>query len=371
MPTEQTDEGAGMDENGRSRRATVLDVAKAAGVSSATVSRVLNANYPVADATRARVHKAIDELGYVVNAHARALAGATGRTVGIIVNDVTDPFYAYISRGVERQASRSGRLCLVCSTQGEPAKELAFVDMLHERRADAVILVGGSHDDKGYAAELAARARSMAHDDGPTLVLCGRPSLGPDVPTAVVEYDNEGGGFALTDHLLSQEHRRILFLGGPPGLSTTRDRLAGHHRALRLRGIEPDPALQQTGAFNRRFGHERTRELLRAGRPAFTAVFGANDHVAAGAVQAIEEAGLRIPEDLSVAGYDNVPLARDLRPQLTTVHVPLEEMGAEAVRRVLSDPDEDSNSPAPGRTVRLGTHVVVRDSVAPPPPSRR
>ncbi|MEV0096754.1 LacI family DNA-binding transcriptional regulator [Streptomyces sp. NPDC050738] len=346
------------------RRATVTDVARLAEVSTATVSRVLNRNYPVATATRERVEEAMRELGYVVNAHARALAGVSGRTVGIIVNEVIDPFYAYIARGVEREAALGNRLCLVCCTQGDPQRELAFIELMHERRADAVIVVGGSVADRTYTAELARRAREL-EAGGSKLVLCGRPPLGEESLSASVEYDNEGGAFALTDHLLTQGHERILFLGGPPGLSTTRDRLAGHRRALELRGIAHDPALEQLGTFSRAFGWRRMTELLKDG-PEFTAVFAANDIVAAGASQALEEAGLRVPQDMSLVGYDDIPVAQELRPRLTTVHIPLEEMGRQAVRLAVSGGDDDDWREQSTGAVRLGTHIVVRDSVAPP-----
>ncbi|MFF1836555.1 LacI family DNA-binding transcriptional regulator [Streptomyces sp. NPDC058231] len=345
------------------RRATVTDVARRAGVSTATVSRVMNRNYPVAEATRTRVEAAMRDLGYVVNAHARALAGASGRTVGIIVSELIDPFYAYIARGVEREAAVGGRLCLVCCAQGDPQRELAFVELMHERRADAVIVVGGSVTDRAYTSELARRAHEL-DAGGSKLVLCGRPPLGEQAPTAAVEYDNEGGAFAITDHLLMQGHERILYLGGPPKLSTTRDRLAGHRRALELRGVTPDPELTQTGTFSRTFGYRRMAELLQDG-PEFTAVFAANDIVAAGAAQALEEAGVRVPEDISLVGYDDIPVAQELRPRLTTVHVPLEEMGRQAVRLAVGGGDEDDwREPATG-VLRLGTHIVVRDSVAP------
>ncbi len=349
---------------GEQQRATIRDVAQRAGVSTATVSRVLNGNYPVAQATRTRVEGAMRDLGYVVNAHARALAGTSNRTVGIIVSEIVDPFFAFIARGVEREAARTGRLCLVCCTQGDPKRELAFVDLLHEQRADAVVLVGGSVADRTYTAELTRRAQEL-HAGGSSLVLCGRPSLGGRVPAAAVEYDNEGGAFALTDHLLTQGHERILYLGGPPGVSTTRDRLAGYRRALELRGVTPDDGLVLTGAFSRRFGHHTMAELLRSG-PEFTAVFAANDIVASGAAQAMEEAGIRIPDDISLVGYDDVPVAEEMRPRLTTVHIPLEEMGRQAVRLALPDEDgeDDWRAPTTG-ALRLGTHIVVRDSVAP------
>ncbi len=346
------------------RRATVTDVARVAGVSTATVSRVLNRNYPVAAATRERVEEAMRELGYVVNAHARALAGVSGRTVGIIVNELIDPFYAYIARGVEREASLGGRLCLVCCAQGDPKRELAFIELMHERRADAVIVVGGSVADRTYTAELARRAQEL-DASGSKLVLCGRPALGEQALSAAVEYDNEGGAFAVTDHLLTQGHERILYLGGAPGLSTSRDRLAGYRRALHQRGIARDPELEQLESFSRAFGHRRTAELLKDG-PDFTAVFAANDNVATGVAQALEEAGVRVPQDMSLVGYDDIPVAQQLRPRLTTVHIPLEEMGRQAVRLAVSSDDEDNwREPTTG-VIRLGTHLVVRDSVAPP-----
>ncbi|BCW11753.1 LacI family transcriptional regulator [Arthrobacter sp. NtRootA4] len=343
--------------------ATIADVAQAAGVSVATVSRALSGNYPVAKATRERIFRSVTDLGYVANAHARALAGATTRTVGIIINDVADPFFAYIARGVERQASAEGRLCLITATHGDKERELALVDLMREQRTDAVIVVGGASDDPRYRKQMADRARALAAA-GSALVLCGRPSLGPGVPTKMVTYDNEGGAFAITDYLISQGHRRILYVGGPRDFSTTASRLAGFYRALDARGIERDPALVHEGAFGRGFGYSRMRELLEQDL-GFTAVFGANDLVAAGILEALEERGIRVPEDISVVGYDDVPVASELRPRLTTVRVPLEELGREAVRLALAQSPHDAGASS-DNTLTVGTHIVIRDSVSPP-----
>ncbi|GAA4204365.1 LacI family DNA-binding transcriptional regulator [Actinocatenispora rupis] len=355
--------GSGRRRGGASGPVTIEDVAARAGVSAATVSRTLNGNYPVAATTRTRVERAVRDLGYVVNAHARALAGSTTRTVGIVVNDVIDPFFAYIARGVEREATARGRMCLIAATQGDSRRELAIVDLLHEQRADAVVLVGGAVADPAYTKQMAARAKALAAG-GSVLVLCGRPSLGPGVPTAQVGYDNEGGAAAITEYLIAAGHRRILYLGGPAELSTSRARLAGHRKALRARRIPSDPKLIQTGAFGRRFGYHRMQELLAAG-PDFTAVFAANDVVAAGAMQALHEAARTVPDDISIVGYDDVPVAAEVRPGLTTVHVPLEEMGREAVRLALAGEDTDTNAP-PTQAVTVGTHIVARESVAAP-----
>jgi LacI family transcriptional regulator len=346
------------------RPATVQEVARAAGVSTATVSRVLNGNYPVASETRRKVERAVRELGYVVNAHARALSGSRTRVIGIIVADVVDPFYGHIAHGVQRQAAEMGKLCLICSTYGQVGGELDLIDALNEQRAEAIIVVGGGGHDPSYTRKMAARAKAL-NRDGSWLVLCGRPSLGEDVPVGIVDYDNEGGSFAVTEYLLGLGHRRILYLGGPEGMSTHLKRLSGYERAHQARGLTVDQRLVHPGPFSRRFGYEQTARLVADGSAdGFTAVFAANDTVAVGALQALREAGLRVPEDVSVVGYDNVPLAADVTPALTTVHLPLEQMGREAV---LLSAALRGETDASTEARLIGTHIVLRDSTAPPP----
>ncbi|GGJ21375.1 LacI family DNA-binding transcriptional regulator [Streptomyces brasiliensis] len=340
---------------------TVRDVAARAGVSASTVSRVLGGTYPVAPATRARVLAAIRDLDYVVNAHARALGGATTKTVAVVVDDVTSPFYAHIARGVEEAASAAGRLCLLCTTHGDPRRIVAVVDTMREQRADAVIVVGGAWQDPDYRDRMTHFAHALDRA-GSRLVLVGRPPLGPGVPAGVVEYDNEGGAFALTSHLLSAGHRRIAYLGRVAGLSTSAERVRGFDRAHALLDLTPDAGLIVDGAFTRASGYRATRELLAAGRE-FTAVQGATDLVAAGAVQALREAGRRVPHDVAVAGYDDIPPALDVHPALTTVHVPQEELGRAAVRLALQRAE-----PPDGRHIVLGTHVMLRGSTKAPSP---
>ncbi|GIH04729.1 LacI family transcriptional regulator [Rhizocola hellebori] len=339
------------------RRSTIRDVAALAGVSVATVSRVLAGNYPIAPPTRARVLRAVKDLDYVVNVHARALAGVSQKTVAILTRDVTTPFYAHVIQGVEQQAAQDGRLCVVCTTGADPDRELAYVKMMREHGADAVIIVGGVVETLGYRKQLAQYAQAL-DSAGSKLVLCGRPGLGPDVPALVAHYDNEGGAYAATSHVLSAGHERVLFLGGVEGFTTSDPRVAGWRRALRDRGITPDKELLQQGSFGTHFGYERTRQLLKRGPLPATAIVASDDGCAAGAVRALREAGLGIPEDVSVVGYDDAPMAAHLWPPLTTVHIPAEELGRTAVRLAL-----DSRAQL-GRETILGTHVVVRDSVA-------
>ncbi|WP_328492665.1 LacI family transcriptional regulator [Streptomyces sp. NBC_00414] len=341
-------------------RSTIRDVAARAGVSASTVSRVLGGDYPVSGTTRTRVMRAVRELDYVADARAKAIAGAGTPTLAFVLDDITGPSFAHMAHGVEREATRLGHLCLVCSTDGDADRQLEFIEMMRAQRAAAVILVGGTADTAEYRARMARIADSLAAA-GSRLVLCGRPPLDPGAPVTVIEYDNENGAFALCAHLLSQGHHRVLFLGGKPSNTTAQGREQGYLSAHRARGIDPDPALRLFGDFTRDSGHRLVRQAL-ARKLDFTAVMASTDMVASGALTALHEAGLSVPRDVSLAGYDDIPFARDLNPPLTTVHVPYEELGRLAVRTALTrSPD------APDEHLLLGTHVTVRASVAPPP----
>ncbi|MET7279939.1 LacI family DNA-binding transcriptional regulator [Kribbella sp. NPDC005582] len=344
-------------------RHTILDVAKLAGVSPATVSRTLGGTYPVAGKTRARVMRAVEELDYVANGHARALHGTGTGVIAMLLWDISSPSFGLLASGVEEEAARQGRLCMVCTTNGDVTRESEAIDLLRAQGAEAVILVGGAVDDDAYRARMDRYARLLS-SAGTRLVLCGRPpAAGSAADAVVVDYDNEGGAYGATGHLLDAGHRRILFLGGVPGQSTAEGRKAGYLRALESRGIEPDPELLATGDFQRDPGYRAVRAALAKGT-SFTAVFASSDLVASGAYLALREAGLDVPGDVSVVGYDDIPLALDLYPKLTTVRVPFEEVGRTAVRLLLDRrPDEPAQ-------LTLGTNVVVRGSVGPPASSR-
>ncbi|HEV7965305.1 MAG TPA: LacI family DNA-binding transcriptional regulator [Actinoplanes sp.] len=350
-----------LDPTAGGRASTIRDVALRADVSMATVSRVLAGNYPVAAKTRQRVLRAVRELNYVVNTHARALAGVRTETVAFVLNDVRGQSFSAAAYGVEREANNRGRLCLICTTDGDQDRELAFLHLMREQQASAVILIGGVRDDEQYRTRYTEIAYAL-HAVGSRLVLCGRPPLGEDVPATTVEYDNEGGAYAITTHLLANGHRRILYLGGVLEHTTSAGRLLGYHRALEDFGVVADPTLIEHGEFTRISGYERTRAWLRQGAGRFTAIFAETDMVAAGALAALDDAGVRVPEDISLVGYDDIELASDLRPRLTTVHVPYEELGRTAVRLALDL--KEGRSLAGQQHVVLGTHVVVRQSVA-------
>lgn len=344
-------------QGGARRQPTMGDVAQHAKVSSATVSRVLN-NLPVNPSTRAKVLRAVEELGYVANTHARALAGARTKAVAVVLHDAISPAFNAIVRGVQQQASADGRLCLTCVIDGDPEAEIDAVTEMGAHSVDAVMLVGRVSDSPDHL-ERTRRLALTLDAAGSRLVLCGRPAPGDDLPITVVEYDNEGGAFAAASHLLAHGHERILFLGGQPGFATTGERLAGLRRALQTFGREHHPELVEAGPMNHLFGYRKMRALLSSGLNA-TAVMAANDATAAGAMHALHEAGLDIPNDFSVVGYDDVWIAEQLHPALTTVHVPWEDAGRTAVRLALH---RDPDLPGTDR-VMLGTHLVVRESVA-------
>ncbi|WP_329343026.1 LacI family transcriptional regulator [Streptomyces sp. NBC_00663] len=343
-------------------RVTIRDVAERAGVSAATVSRVLTGNYPVPHTTRAKVLRAARALDYVANPHARALVGAGRKTVAVVLRQVTSPFYAQVAEGVEAEASANGWLCMVGTTGGDPQRELDFVQLMREEGTRVVILVGGVVEDDDYRERIARYAHAL-DSAGARLVLCGRPSPDPELPVQVVMFDNEAGAYAITGHLLSAGHRRIVFLGGLPGNTALDARVRGYRAALAEHGLPPEAGHVVDCGLGRAAGRRAMAELLSRRRD-FTAVFAGDDMVAAGALRAIAEAGLRVPDDISVVGHDDIPLAEDFHPPLTTVRTPAEELGRASMRLALRDPEDTGGAP-----LVLGSHIVVRDSVGAPAPT--
>ncbi|MEV0527898.1 LacI family DNA-binding transcriptional regulator [Streptomyces sp. NPDC050439] len=347
---------------------TLADVAARAQVSPATVSRVLNGNYPVAAATRERVLRAVNDLDYVLNGPASSLAAATSDLVGILVNDIADPFFGIMAGAVQSEIGGPGgraggeRMAVVCNTGGSPERELTYLTLLQRQRAAAVILTGGALEDPAHAAAMSAKLARLA-DAGTRIVLCGRPPLeDTGAVAATLTFDNRSGGRRLTEHLLTLGHRRIGYVAGPMERTTTRHRLEGHREALAASGAakgDPDE-LTVHGPYTRRSGYEATLELLRRD-PDLTAIVAANDTVALGASAALRDQGLRIPEDISVAGFDDLPFSIDAVPALTTVRLPLHEAGARAGR--LATGAEEA---PPGGVATIGAELMVRGSTAPP-----
>ncbi|MFF1465815.1 LacI family DNA-binding transcriptional regulator [Streptomyces sp. NPDC058330] len=349
---------------------TLADVAARARVSPATVSRVLNGNYPVAASTRDRVLRAVDELDYVLNGPASSLAAATSDLVGILVNDIADPFFGIMAGAAQSQiggpgdgSGRAGgeKLAVVCNTGGSPERELTYLTLLQRQRAAAVVLTGGALEDPSHQAAMAVKLAKLA-DAGTRIVFCGRPPLpDSDAVTASLAFDNRGGARRLTEHLLELGHRRIGYVAGPLERTTTRHRLEGHREAMKAAGLHGDEeSLTVHGPYDRRSGYDATRELL-AREGEVTAVVAANDTVALGACAAVRDHGLRIPEDVSVAGFDDLPFSVDAMPALTTVRLPLAEAGARAGRLAMGK----EKAPA-GGIATIDAELMARGSTAAP-----
>jgi LacI family transcriptional regulator len=339
----------------RGTNVTISDVATDAGVSPTTVSRVLNGGYPVAKPTRLQVEKVVRELGYIRNAHAQALRGTSTGVVGVIIHDVADPYFSEIVAGIQEVAAAHQRLVVLCNSLRDPASELRYVQMLRGQRVDAIILTGGAIEDAAYLRAIRQDASALKQQ-GARMVICGRYS---SVTTPTVVPDNRRGGELLTKHLIEKGHRRIVEVMGPPNFSTTEERSTGHRDALAEAGVERDPLLAIHGRFTRESGYEATRAMLASGAT-FTAVYAANDLMAVGALAALREAGLRVPEDVSLVGFDDIPTVRDMMPRLTTIRVPMREMGRRSMEIAIGAGDRQP------RVVVLPVELVERESVARP-----
>jgi len=329
---------------------TLADVARRAGVSTATASRIINGSpKPVAAALRERVLAAVAELQYVPNAQAQMLARSHRSIVGVIVHDVSDPYFAEITRGLQRVATQHGRLVIICNTYRDPDRELEYIEVLHAHQAAAIILAGSGYHNDAYAARVGAKLDVYERTGGRVAVI-GRHEHAGD---AVVP-DNEEGGFLAGDHLFSLGHTEIGVIAGPRFLTTTTDRLAGLRRAARKHRVKLPARRIVYADFDRDSGAAAAGQLLDA-HPQLTAIAALNDSMAVGALACLRSTDRRI----SVTGFDDMPIARDVTPTLTSVRLPLAEMGARAMALALADAGTEP------RVERIGAELVRRDSTGP------
>lgn len=332
---------------------SIRDVAAAAGVSVATVSRVLSpatADVPMRKETRHKVERAIDQLGYRPNDLARALLQHRTAAIGLVVPDISNPYYPPLVRGVEDVASSHGYRVVLCNTDRDPAKISGYLDTLIKTRVDGIVVAGGGWTDVPDRTAVLGTYRTG-------LVAVGRHlTAHPSV-----RIDNVAASRAAAEHLIGLGHRRIAFLGGPASSTTVQDRAQGYRDALKVADLAGSAPAVRYGDFVEESGYAATRELLDTGLPP-TALLCANDRIALGAYAAVADAGRRVPRDVSVIGFDDTPIARFVRPTLTTVAIPTYEMGGAAVRLLLAQL-EGSAEP---KLQIMPTRLVVRNSVAPP-----
>lgn len=297
----------------------IRKVAALAGVSVATVSRTLKSPAQVSPETREKVLEAVEQAGYKPNLMAIQFRSQRTRNLVVLVPDIANTFFAQVIRGIQEAASAFDYRVLLCNTLGNPDTERQFAELVDAKQADGVIQLRAFDP--------------FAREDHPPLVnIC---EIVDNAPWPTVSLDNRGAARTMTEHLLALGHRRIGLIQGPPDSPLTRERFAGYREALDAAGLELDPALLQDGDYTCQSGHAAAAHLLRnEARP--TAIFCENDEMAMGTIQCIRQAGLRVPEDISVAGFDDISFAAFCDPPLTTIAQPAEAFGQHAVAMLLA-----------------------------------
>lgn len=335
-----------------SNQVTRKDVAERAGVSVAVVSYVVNDGpRPVSPATRAKVEKAIEELGYYPNELARSLTRKQTATIGLIIPSLTNPVFAEIAESLERVCTAAGYTVMLSGTGRDPHKEKMLAKTLRSKQVDGVVIIPSQHP------QIVIAPFQQAHI--PTVVL--EHNL-PD--THCIAIDDRQGGRLATQHLLALGHRRIAMIKREPYSALSYLRAVGYREMLEEAGLPFDPTLVIESKAGQVAGYTSMQQLLTLPNPP-TAVFTHNDVLAMGAMRAIHDTGLTVPNDISVVGYDNTISAAYLNPRLTTVKFPVTEMGRRAGEIVLEL--AQSEDAVPPETIMLPVELIVRTSTAPPP----
>ena len=329
------------------KRVTIQDVAAAAGVSYQTVSRVINDKPDVAEETRRRVWQVIGELGYQPSAIARSLVSKRTHTLGLITADFSDYFFTQVIVGAEVEARKQGYFFMLCSTERNPADEPEYFRLLTERQVDGILFARPSTEED---------SRHIV-----SLIQQGVPLVTtaywlPGEKLTVVDVDNVDGGLQATECLIELGHREIGMITGPAGWKSVNDRTEGYNLALERAGIPFDASLIEHGDWSYQSGYEAMERLLEKS-PHITALFAQNDQIAIGAMRALREAGRRIPDDVALVGYDDIPAAAYCHPPLTTIRQPMQQVGEVATRLLI----EYINDPAAERKeVLLKTELIRR-----------
>ncbi len=340
-------ETAAGERSGAPRRvsATLEDVASEAGVSLATASRVLNGSTrKVAQSYRDRVEAAADRLGYTANLSAQATARGASAIIALLVADIADPYFGQIASGVARGADEAGLIVTIAVTDRDPAREMRLVRALRGQRPRGLILAASRSSDASWS-ELQTELEAVAAYGG--RVVAFGPGTGG---VRSIHIDNHGGARELAIARAARGYRRAIVLAGAAGLRTSDDRLAGFEEGFTGGGGVVESVYR--GGFDREGGQRLMEQALAAGVASRTVVFGINDVMAIGAMTALRAAGREVGTDVALAGFDDIATGRDVTPALTTVHVPLEELGYQSLRAAV-DPDWTGDQAALGLTVQL------------------
>ncbi len=334
-----------------SRNVTIVDVAQEAEVSYATVSRVINNGAHVRPEKRERVLRAMAKLGFTVNQQARSLRAGRSQVIGLLVHDLGTSYIGEIIRGIEAELSAASYDLMLYTTHRRKTKEATYVSAITRGMADGLLLVLPRNPE--------AYLESLRQRHFPYVLI---DHQGIDETGPAVGATNWQGAYDATQHLLGLGHRRIGFITGQVEMGCARDRLAGYRAALAAAGVPADPALVREGDFFQPHGFAGARALLALPQPP-SAIFASNDVSAFGVMEAVRDAGKRLPDDMSIVGFDDIPQAAQVNPTLTTVRQPLEQMGRTAARmllEIIGDPDR------PAARVELPTELIVRASTRPP-----
>ncbi|QTD35338.1 LacI family DNA-binding transcriptional regulator [Pseudomonas fluorescens] len=329
--------------------ATIKDVAALAGISYTTVSHVVNKTRPVSEEVRLKVEAAIKSLDYVPSAVARSLKAKTTATIGLLVPNSLNPYFAELARGIEDYCERNGYCVILCNSDDNPDKQRSYLRVLLEKRIDGLI-VASAGGDSGLAQGLAGVKTPM--------VIVDRGLEGVDAD--LVRIDHEYGAYLATRHLLELGHRDIATIGGPASTSVAQMRQAGFARALKEAGIEVSPSRMLESDFTSTGGYNAASVLLERNPP--SAIFAGNDMIGIGVLRAAAERNVRVPAELSVIGFDDIQMSRYVYPALTTVGqsiLQLGEMAAEVLLRRIATPGLATDQ-------RIVTpSIVLRESTAP------
>jgi LacI family transcriptional regulator len=327
-------------------------IAQRAGVSLATASRVLSgSDYPVKDDLRERVLKVAAQLDYVPNANARVLLRGRSSTVGVLVGDVSDPFFSGMVGGVYEVADEAGYMVTVVNTFREPGKELDTLRRLREQRVDILIVAGSGLDDEAFTAGM-EKSLGAFIKAGNAAVLIGHHGVSDDLAASRVHFDNREAAREAAEHLRELGHRRIALNTGDPRLLSTRDRVLG------FRDVFGDEVIRIETEPTRDGGYAATATIL-SEHPEVTAIAATADQMAFGALVQLRERGILVPAEISVTGFNDIDVSKDFVPSLTSAHVPLRELGSRAMELGLKGLDGDVAN------VEVKPELAVRGSTGP------
>ncbi|OSQ39513.1 LacI family DNA-binding transcriptional regulator [Thalassospira mesophila] len=338
------------------KTATIEDVAQQAGVSIATVSRALHKPQLVSQSTREKVQHAIAATGYTANVMARNLRLSRSGMILLLVPDIGNPFFAEILSGIEQGASRAGYNVLIGDTQNDPEREATYAAYLRSNQADAMILLNG---------HLPSPLSEAPRIGTPPIVAVCERIPGSNLPTVII--DNQQAALEATRHLTQLGHARIAHIAGPAQNILTIDRVAGFNEAMAEAGLRKTASIDYSPDFGIEAGIAAARRLLRSDTPP-TAFFCASDGMAIGAIVAAKELGLNVPRDISVVGFDDIHLAANYDPPLTTIRQPRRRLGEQAIALVLERLDKSRPAPdthADNNPVIINTELIIRASTAP------